>query len=204
MNQFPPQDLQLRRTTQGQLRRKKSPELTVAILVLVGVGWGIFSMISSKKAERESERKQREEQTRIEQTVSAMVTTHNAVTDWKKGLGEARLELIYTADLQRLLARDDGRPLLFYASIEDVKEQNGRNLLVFETQIDIRATLRLALECDSDQARQVMEQRGPELLKYYAVIGKIRSVQKNADQTVFLAEGRALDLLFVGPYGLLR
>jgi hypothetical protein len=161
-------------------------------------------VISSKKAGRESERQRREEQTWIEQAVSAMQTTHNAVTDWKKGLGEARLELIYTVDLQRLLVRDDGRPLLFYASVEDVKEQKGLNLLVLETQIDIRATLRLVLECDAARARQVMEQRGPELLKYYAVIAQIRSVQKSADETVFLAEGRALDLVFVGPYGLLR
>jgi hypothetical protein len=148
-----------------------------------------------------------------------MQTTHNAVTDWKKGLGEAlKLEPIYTVNLQRLLVRDDGRPLLFYASVNDVKEQNGRNLLVLETQIDIRATLRLVLECDPARAREVMEQRGPEFERYYAVVAQIRSVRKSADESAsnrdnesgsasaesFVAEGRALDLLFVGAYGILR
>jgi hypothetical protein len=142
MNQIPHQnpELLLVRTTQGQLMRKRFSKLTVGILVLAGVGWGISSLISSKKAQRENERQRREEQTRIEQAVSAMQATHNAVTDWKKGLGEAlKLEAIYTVNLQRLLVREDGRPLLFYASVN-----------------------------------------------------------------VFLAEGRALDLVFVGPYGLLR
>lgn len=193
-------------------------KLAVALLVLAGVGWGISRTISSRKEQREEEK----EITRIEHSVAGMVAAHNAVSDWKKELGDAlNLDPIYTVQLQGVLIRGDERPLLFYASVDDVKQQqDGNYLLVLSSGIDIRATIRLALECESDRAREVLGRRVPELENYYAVIAQIRSVQKIVDEVrsgydseardgtsespVFLASGRAVNLMFVGAYGFAR
>jgi hypothetical protein len=201
--------------------RLSFPKLVAALLVLAGIGWGISKTISSRKEHREEE-EQRQETTRLEHSISGMVAAHNGVIDWKKELGnKLNLDPIYTVHLQGVLIRADGRPLLFYASVDDVKQQqDGNYLLVLSSSVDVRATIRLTLECEPDRAREVLGQRGPELNRYYAVIAQIRSVQKIAHEVpsgvdtetgdstseipVFATNGRVLDLMYVGAYGLAR
>ena len=199
-----------------RLDSSKLAVMAVLVLILAGVAWRVSNQMIEK---HENERLDRDEQTRIEQAVSRMTAAQNAVSDWKKALGEAvQLEPIYTVSLQKVLVRDDGRPLLFYAHLDDVKEQNGNYLLVFESDVDVRATIRLVLDCEPDRARGVLGRRGSYFERYYAVVAQIRSVRRTGDEEVsgqddaakdttseskptFVADGRALDLVFVGRYG---
>lgn len=201
--------------------RLGATKLTAAILVLIlaGVAWRISSQMID---EREQKRLEIDEIVQIEQAVLAMTTAKNAVSDWKKELGDpTNPKPIYTAGLESLFVRDDGRPLLIYGSLDDVKEQNGVYLLVLKSDLNLHGTVRLVLECDSNKAKDILGRRVSDFENNYAVVAQIRSVHRLDDEVlsgqndetqdtvseaspVFVADGRALDLLFVGTYGFIQ
>jgi len=160
-----------------------------------------------------------EKKIQIEQAISSMVAKYNAVTDWKKNFNNESVLLgkIYTVQVEDALIRSDNRPILFFAFVEDVQRQGNKYYVHFWNWYELGPDIRFVLECNSKQAKKILEQK-TDFFEKYAVVALISTLQKpkfevkayphsrgGADiivepSDIFIAKGRCLDLLFVGDY----
>jgi len=192
----------------------------VFALIASAIGiWVVSNIISSQHSKAEKEKAEVEKKIQIEQTISNMVPTHNAVTDWKKNFDKksAFLGQIYTVQVEDALIRSDGRPVLFFASVDDVTRQGNKYYVHFRNWFDLDPDIRFVLECDSEQVKKIMSQK-VDLFGQYAVVALISSLQRPKfelrayphsgedaevvveSSDIFIARGRCLDLSFVGDY----
>lgn len=192
---------------------------TVALIWLVFWGALLGYLYYSHERETESERQRRQEQLQIQQAISDMTERHHAVADWQGSLDDYRVGPIYTIEVESLLVRDDGRPILFFAEVSDVRRRGDRYILSAVTNVNISAKLRLNLEADSHQVEKVIRQR-TSTVESYAIVAKISSIKKagieqqamnegeaaiiEAGSDVFFAEGRCIEMHFAGSYGFTR
>lgn len=108
----------------------------VFALIALAIGiWIVSNMISSQHSKSQKEKAEVEKKIQIEQTISNMVVRHNAVTDWKKNFNKknALLGEIYTVQVEDVLIRSDGRPVLFFASVDDVARQGTNIMYIFRS-----------------------------------------------------------------------
>jgi len=192
----------------------------VFALIALAIGiWIVLNIISSQHSNVKKEKAEVEKKIQIEQTISNMVARHNAVTDWKKNFNEKSTLLgrIYTVQVEDALIRSDGRPVLFFASVDDVTRIGNKYYVHFHNWFDLSPEIRFVLECDSEQVKKIMGQI-TDFFEQYAVVALISSLQRpkfevkayphSAEDAevvvefsdIFIARGRCLDLLFVGDY----
>jgi len=125
--------------------------------------------------------------------ISELATKNDAATDWQKAistLGNQRK--IYTAELQTLLVRHDGRPVLVFASLQNVGDSHGRTVLYLDDAARLESNLKLQLDSTPDQKHLVMSSEPPHT---FAVVARIRSVEYVVGSDSSLATGDCVDLM---------
>jgi hypothetical protein len=84
---------------------------------------------AEERAKRQLEAQQRQEAARA---VTYLKTHYNAVIDWPQELAGKT----FTIDVGPIFLRADHRPILFYAMLEDVRQENNGTFLYFRRVCD--------------------------------------------------------------------
>lgn len=193
----------------------------VVVLMLLAMGICIvLCIISCGRPKLEEEKVETEKKMKIEQAITEVVGRHKAVAGWGKNLREKYMSMlmkVYSIQVEEALIRNDRRPILFFASIEDVARQNDKYFAHFHNWGNIDPDIHFVLECNSDQVEKIMEQSAT-YFERYAVVALISIIQRpkfeprayseNGEEPeiavessdIFIARGRCLDLLFIGDY----
>lgn len=139
----------------------------------------------------------------IKDAIIQMAARHGAVIEdeWRRTLPTNRK--LWSASISQGLLRADRRPLLLIAGVEDVAFDRDKYVCTFFTRLDLTTTLKLILDCGSDQARQLINGSGQ-----YAVVARLDSLQQAGtdgatlrfehDPRQFIAFGTCLALLPLG------
>ena len=166
--------------------------LTIALaataIIISLAGYGIYLL------NKHSGDSQKEYETEA-QAIANMVKKYNAEASWREKLEE--LDETNISDVQEALARKDGRPVLLYVQVVDVNNSDDISVIRFNNREAFGPKLRLTLECDSQQAKKVFDNR--DTYSEYAVIASISSVDRwphteDEDSEPFMVNGRCLDL----------
>ncbi len=202
-----------------------------AIVILGIVFWVFSSKTTEKQSKIEKEKLETKQHVETKNIVSAMIAKHNAVADWRKCFGEKGISLLdhtYTIEIQDALIKTDGRPILFFGSVNDIVRKDDNFVVYFSNLFDdllgswSPANVRFVLECTALQVDKILK-KPTEKFNFnnnFAVIAQITEVKKNrfqltadpsgnenidirfAPSNVFMATGNCLDLVFVGDYRL--
>lgn len=203
--------------------KKIVSRIAFGLVLLAIVYWLISSVISDRRSEAQKERVETEKRLQTEKCVADMAAKHNAVTDWKQAFdkkGLALFEPTYTVEVEDALIRTDDRPIMFFAAVADVVRETNTYSVHFYNWFGaiLRADIHFVLDCRPDQVKEIMLHRAG-LFEKYAIVAQISGVKKvklkattstESDEialepsNVFIAEGRCLDLRFVGDYELLK
>jgi hypothetical protein len=170
----------------GKGKSNKALLIGITILILLGLGLGLYKYLENRNT---SQLKQAEEK----QAISSMVAKYNAFTEWRAELDN--LEDPYTLDIEKVLIREDKRPLLLSVNVGDIKSKDGKVYVNLNEFGSPTPEIQFLLECDSSQVEK-MKDRG---LDEFAVVASIKSVSKpqsaNEDPDTFWAQGQCIDLL---------
>lgn len=190
----------------------------VVALVLLKIGADIRA---SWRLQSERARTVAAQRTQIQSSLAQMVANYNAVKGWEHEISKSPDDTVYTVDVKNALIRSDGRPVFFLAEVNDVVPE-GDTYYVHLTPwppLIAQADILFCLQCNSVQAARLLSRR-PKMLERYAVVANVSSVRRvefqvshyaegNGEVQVslqpsraFIANGRCLDLLFIGDYGL--
>lgn len=191
--------------------------VVIAVAIIGGlVTWGIVSHVRSRQKETQKEREEQQQtearEKEIEQSIFRILQRHNAVTNWSKRFrGNRTMERIYSAELSSALIRPDGRPVLFYGSLQDVTSEGDRYTVRLLVSVNVTTEMRLVLDCDPDLVGRALKQpREPD--DQWAVVAQVSSVRtwehKPAENTEAGSEtelgsvgyGKCIDLICLGPY----
>lgn len=160
----------------GKVDVRKVITRLVLGLMLAGLStWGVFwhnrSEVQQERQEREIERQQAEtivsarraiaaKLRQTEQSVSQIVSAHNAVTDWTDAFdGERFANRITNEELAPALARRDGRPVLVFGSIVDVVTQDDKCKLEVDAKANLVSNIRFWLTCTPAQVKEAISHR---------------------------------------------
>jgi hypothetical protein len=204
--------------------------IAFCLVLLAVVYWLISNKISDRRSKAQTEKVETEKCLQTETFVADMIVKHNAVTNWERSFDKkdslGLFEPIYTVEVEDALVRTDQRPIIFFASVADVERETNKYSVHFHNRYDamlsdigplygrIIADIHFVLDCTQEQFKEIMLHRGG-LFEKYAVIAQISEVKKvklkatassESDKVilipsdVFVAEGRCLELRFVGDY----
>jgi len=176
-------------------------KIVVSLIFFAIVLWITSSLISSHQETTRKVEEEKQKKSQIEEAVGHMVQKYNAVTNWQETLNAGDiLKKIYTMQVKNILIRCDGRTILIFASVDDIDRHEGKFVVHFCNVLSFNPNLHFFLECDSVMVRKIINQQ-PRMFEEYAVIASILSVKKlnNFESSrTFVAEGRCLDLMFIG------
>lgn len=179
---------------------KKTLLLVALLLGLVGCD----SDSSDESAQLEKERLEKERQTK--EKVQELCSRYNAVVDWEQG------HLEYTVEVEDALIRTNGRPVLLFASVEDIVRESDKYTIYCHSGYSGLGLAQQMLAVLGGLERYGLER--------YAVVARISSVKKVRFKleahaqgyeygevdvelkraNVFIAKGICLDLIPVGGY----
>lgn len=190
------------------------------VIVIIAIAIGVYvvsNIISSRRSKVEEEKANAEKKLKIERNISDMVVQFDAVADWRSSFDEKDiLEPIYTIHIQEALLKTNGRPILFYASVDDVLKREKQHIVRFVNWLDIGLTIYFELQCNEDQTKRLLEIPTEFFLDEFAVIAQIEEVRKPEfavrayargseeaeieveSSDIFIATGKCLDFLYVG------
>jgi hypothetical protein len=167
--------------------------LVLTVVVVVAAVGGYFAYKQHKASREAQELAARRAE--FESQIARFAEKHNAVIDWQKPLlAKGALEKTYSLELARLLVRPDGRPILVFASLDNVSESGGRTLIYLDEATRLESHLKLRLDCTPEQAHFAMSAGSPQT---FAVIAQIRSVEYVLADDYSLATGQCVDLMSV-------
>lgn len=205
---------------------KKTILKVVFIFIIWGVGiWIVSNIASCGRSKQDKEKVETEKKIQTERLIAGMVARHNAVTDWNKNLEKKADELkdLYTIEVEEALIRSDGRPVLFFSSVDDIIREKNKHFVHFSKWLGLLSPdIRFVLECDSDQVKKILSQTERGFLAEYAVVAVVSSIQRPKFDVkaqsmdsgepgivveysdIFIAQGRCLELLYVGFYDIVK
>lgn len=169
-------------------RRRAVPQLIGLGLVIAALG-GYFVYRHREKAREAQELVARRAE--FESRISQFAAKYNAVTDWQKTL-EGKPGKHYSAELQPLLVRADGRPVLVFALLRNVSTNGGNTEVYLDESGGLESRFKLELDCTPDQARSAMSERSAY---GFEAVAQIRSVEFVQAGEYSLAKGRCVDLM---------
>jgi len=168
---------------------------------------------------------QKEDESELPEEVNKLCSKYDAVTDWKQQLPEKDfLQHTYTIEVEDVLKRTDGRPVLFTGVVYDIVRESGKYVIYLSEPLSsllggliFEADVRFVLDCTESQIEKIMNQDAKEF-DSYAVIAQISEVEKirfaltghssrdedseyvsvslrNSD--MFMAKGTCLDFLLI-------
>ena len=165
-------------------------------LLLVALLLGLVGCDSDSDSDSSDEAAQLEKERQTKEKVQELCSRYNAVVDWEQG------HLEYTVEVEDALIRTNGRPVLLFASVEDI----------------VRESDKYTIYCRYGGFNLLQQILGE--LERYAVVARISSVKKVRFKleayaqgyeyeevdvelkraNVFMAKGICLDLIPVGDY----
>lgn len=198
---------------------------SIFILIILGS----FVILTSCKGIKEEAKIEEEEekQAEIEQNIMKMANSYDAVLDWEKDLRPKDfLTSVYTVEVQRALVREDNRPVLFIADVQDIEKRGNEYTVYFDRwtgyfgiNVETYLPILFILKCTEEQVKKILNQPNEILFENYSVIASISDVNRmrfgltryslgeyeaniEIDSSAgFIAKGNCLDLLFVGDFG---
>jgi hypothetical protein len=207
---------------------KKFFQIAVWVIVIGGiiVWWQIYTKNIEQKGKYSEQKAKSAELAKKESTHKAIIELadkYNAVVDWNKPLNKILnlMSPIFTVEVEDALLRNDNRPVLFLARVEDIKRKEDKYLVSFlmdDSALEYWSTINVALDCSDEQVRKIMQQQYDREWENFAVIAEIQKVRKvefnlkaegdfeepkirvDTTDSVFIVSGKCLDLLFVGDY----
>jgi len=144
--------------------------------------------------------------------IAQLIPKHNAIPYWGKDV--EHLRQVLAINVQESLVRNDKRPVLLIAKIDDVAKEGDKYILTVES-ITYLADIYFALESNLEQVTKITNQDSSSHDEY-AIIADVTSVRKlrfsisaspkSEDEAeieldtsdAFTANGRCLDLLNIG------
>ena len=186
----------------------------VAAIIAVGV-YVISATVSSGCSREEKQQARTEERLRIKQAVTDMVTEFDAVKNWEASFDETRgHRSLYTIDIRQALLQADGRPILFYGSLNDVLDGGEQDILWFtDFFVGLDTTVYFKLQCSKEKTKALLKEPTSFMADRFAVVAKIEQVSKPRfvvktyeyeeeieieSSDALIATGRCLDFVFVG------
>lgn len=185
----------------------------VKLIVLI-ITFGCFIVLScSDRSEKEKIKLM--EKSKLESEIGKkmieMAKHYNAVIDWEKTLEpEEIFSMPYTLEVQNALIREDKRPILFIASIQDIERSGNEYIISFDRRGSFSGLF--ILKCSELQVQKILNQPQESLWDNYSIIASISNVKKTRFSLtsssfgeyseVLIAKGDCLDLMFIGDYGL--
>ena len=115
------------------------------------------------------------EEKRLATLVKEMVSRWDAITDWEGSFDRSDAN-IFTVELEKAIVRS--RPILIYASLDDVKHTNGAYTIQLSStvgSVDIRYNLR----CTEELAQEFL--REPRDFPEFAVVASIDHIEKSRE-----------------------
>jgi hypothetical protein len=147
-----------------------------------------------------------------------MINLHNAMINWRDEVLNWKYDIekqdsnmfgfTYTIDIEEALVRNDGQPIIFFGEAIDISKEANKYLVHFHNCSDFfsrSANIHFILDCTDRQMKKILKHREKKPNKY-AVFCEVKKVKLNLTNVssrkanAFIAEGRCLDLLFVGDY----
>jgi hypothetical protein len=176
---------------------------SVALLLLLTL-LGCQSDKEKEKLHQEEQRRQ--EVARINHEIADLRSHYNAVVDWPQQLKGKP----FSIDVEPIFARADLRPVLFYATLIDVRRQNDAVILYFRTvPTENEPILLLILACAGCDLRSLKDSAKP-IDGDFGVIAQVSAVAKSLDSGVdepedvlrpeYVLNGKFVDARFVGNY----
>jgi hypothetical protein len=154
---------------------------------------------AEERAKRQLEAQQRQEAARA---VTYLKTHYNAVIDWPQELAGKT----FTIDVGPIFLRADHRPILFYAMLEDVRQENNGTFLYFLTipTEGEPSGMRLILDCGGCDLQTL--KKSADGIGDFAVAAQITSVAKALDAAEnapeYVLQGKFIDARYVGEYAM--
>lgn len=147
---------------------KRSITLLLCIAVLGAFG------CDNRQAEEKRERQQAEaDRQRAKRAIDELARQHNAVVKWREGLAAKEpIGQIYSVDLEPILIRSDGRPLLFIADVVDINSTGPSYMCSFQADLNMSHKIDLILACTPEQATQIRQGASGK----YAIVARITSL----------------------------
>lgn len=124
---------------------------------------------------------------------------HNAITDWQQPL----MNTTFSIDVEALFLRNDHRPFLFYATLEDVKRQHEAIALYFRTTpTEGEPTLQLILDCNGCDLQKLKEPSYSvgDLGVVAEPTGVSKAIDGPEDGPNFILNGKFVEARYVGDY----
>ena len=171
-----------------QGRRRAWPQVVGLALVIAALGGYLVYRHRQKVREAQELVARRAE---FQSGIAQFAAKYNAVTDWQKAL-EGKPGKLYSAELLPLLARPDGRPVLVFAALKNISENNGQAEVYFDYAGSLESQFKLELDCTPAQARSLMSDNSAY---GFEVIAQIQSVAFVQAGDYSLAEGRCIDVM---------
>jgi hypothetical protein len=172
--------------------RRVVPQLIGLALVIAALGGYVAYRHREQTRKAQEQAAKRAE---FESRISGFTAKYNASTNWQRPLlAKGKSEKLYSVELQPLLVRADGRPVLVFASLRNVSESDGRTVIYLDEATSLESQLKLRLDCTPEQAHVAMSAGPPQT---FEVIAQIRSVEYVLAGDYSLATGQCVDLMSV-------
>jgi len=208
--------------------KNSSQKITPIILIIALGSFVISSSCGRSKKEEIEQMEMAKRETETEQNIIKMANNYNAVLDWEKDLRPKNFlsRSAYTFEVQRALVREDNRPVLFIAGVQDIEKHGNEYIVFFDKgnrffgiSLEVNLPILFILNCTEEQVKRILNQPNEILFENYSVVASILAVNKMRfsltphslgeyeanievdSSTVFIAKGNCLDLLFVDDFG---
>lgn len=104
--------------------------ISIGVRTFIGVFLASMCFTLYSCGSNNAEKKAEEEKSQARRNLaSGLANKHGAVVDWRESLPDD-FEKVYTADYQKVFLREDGRPLVFLGSVDDVMRTDSGWVLV--------------------------------------------------------------------------
>ena len=180
--------------------------LVIAVLITAAaVSYFVWKHEQTVTQEERTRQAEAAEEKRIATLVKEMVSRWDAITDWEGGFDRSDTR-IFTVELEKAMVRS--RPILIYASVDDVKHTDGNYTVQLSGTVGT-VDIRYSLRCTEELAQEFL--REPRDFAEFAVVASIDHIDKrresvnpstgSGEEFVFLAEGDCKAATFVGSHG---
>ncbi len=126
-------------------------------------------------SELEAEKLKQENKRIKELQVSQLVNKYTANADWSETIGKKHF---YSVELQNLFLRNNERPFLIYAYLDDVFREKDKYYIVLSDWSLGYDKVYYELECDYEFVNNILTSSSNRFIKKYAIIAKINDFKK--------------------------
>lgn len=174
-------------------------KLSVRVLAFCAALSLSLPSIGCDSAERKARHQHEEHGAQLAREVSDLSTRYNAVSNWQMLFKQKR----FSIEAEPIFVRSDHRPILFYATLEDVRREHDAFMLYLDsTPTEGEPVVRLVLDCNGCDLQKL---KAPsESFGDFAVVAAPTQVVKTIDGPEngpdFLINGKLIEAVYVDDY----